>query len=133
MKHAKTFRQPPGIHHSTIYSQMVTVPAGSRTIYLGGQNASDAEGNLVGGSDLAAQVTQIMKNIEILLASEEAGFQDLIKLTIYLLAGTDAKAGFQAYQDYAGQLEPPPLITVLFVTGFARPGCLVEIDGIAVL
>jgi enamine deaminase RidA (YjgF/YER057c/UK114 family) len=39
----------------------------------------------------------------------------------------------KAFQEVAGLLDNPPLVTVLFVSGVGHPGCLLEIDGIAVI
>mgnify|MGYP000943099155 CR=1 FL=1 len=40
------------------YAHAVAVPGNHRTIYIGGQNALDAKGNLVGGASLADQTRQ---------------------------------------------------------------------------
>jgi enamine deaminase RidA (YjgF/YER057c/UK114 family) len=88
-------------------------------------------GELVGQGDLESQTRQVLKNIDIILASENADFKNLIKLNIYLLSGCDPRIGLKAFQEYVGKMQNPPLITVLFVSGFAHPGCLIEIDGIA--
>lgn len=50
-----------------------------------------------------------------------------------LLNGCDPRVGFKAFQEVAGLLDNPPLVTVLFVSGVGRPGCLLEIDGITVI
>ena len=50
---------------------MVSGPV--RTIYVGGQDAVDADGNVVGVGDLAAQTAQILRNIKVALAAAGAG------------------------------------------------------------
>ena len=50
---------------------------------------------------------------------------------MYLLNGCDPRIGLKAFQEFVGDMQNPPLITVLFVSGFALPDCLIEIDGIA--
>lgn len=124
-------KNPEGLFSTKVFTQMITVSGNARTIYIGGQNASNEKGELVGQDDLELQTRQVLKNIKIILTSEHAGFNNLIKLNIYLLNGCDPRIGLKAFQEYAGELQNPPLITVLFVSGFARPGCLIEIDGIA--
>ena len=76
---------------------------------------------------------QALSNIATILASENASFADLVKHNIYLLSGCDPRVGYKAFPEVAGTLENPPLVTVLFVMEFARPACLLEIDGIAVI
>ncbi|KPU43515.1 putative aminoacrylate peracid reductase RutC [Oxobacter pfennigii] len=127
MKH----NNPEGLFSSKVFTQMITVSGNAKTIYIGGQNAVNENGELVGQDDLELQTRQTLKNIGVILASEHASFKNLIKLNIYLLNGCDPRVGLEAFQEYAGEMKNPPLITVLFVAGLARPGCLIEIDGIA--
>ena len=42
---------PPTLHRNPAYSQAVAVSGGARTIYVGGQNAVDASGAIVGKGD----------------------------------------------------------------------------------
>jgi len=53
-----------------------------KTIYIGGQNAINSEGQLVGGDNFELQTKQALENIKIALASENATFNDVIKLNI---------------------------------------------------
>jgi enamine deaminase RidA (YjgF/YER057c/UK114 family) len=126
-------KNPEGLFVSKAYSQAITVSGKAKTIYIGGQNAIDSKGELVGAGDLELQTKQALHNIAAILASENASFADLVKLNIYLLNGCDPVVGYKAFQEVAGVLENPPLVTVLFVSGFGRPGYLLEIDGIAVI
>lgn len=124
---------PEGLFKSRVFSQVVTVSGNCKTIYIGGQNAINAEGQLVGRDNFELQTKQVLENIKIALASEEASFNDVIKLNIYLVDGCDPAVGLKAFQETIGELEKPPLITVLKVAGLANPLCLIEIDAIAVV
>jgi 2-iminobutanoate/2-iminopropanoate deaminase len=62
------------------YSQ--AVKAGNM-LFLSGQVALDAEGNLHTGS-IKEETTQVMKNIEALLHEAGAGFEHIVKTTIFL-------------------------------------------------
>jgi enamine deaminase RidA (YjgF/YER057c/UK114 family) len=124
---------PEGLFDSKVYSQVVTVSGHAKTIYIGGQNAINSEGQLVGRDNLELQTKQVLKNIKIALASENATFEDVIKLNIYLVDGYDSAIGLKAFKESIGEMEKPPLITVLKVAGLANPLCLIEIDAIAVV
>lgn len=87
----------------------------------------------MGAGDLGAQTRRTLENLRIILKAEGAGFEDLVKMNIYLLAGSDPRVGFRAYQEVVGELKQPPLVTVLMVAGLARPEALIEIDAMAVL
>lgn len=120
---------PKGLFDAKFYSQVVTVSGNAKTIYIGGQNAINAEGQFVGRDNFALQTKQAL----IALASENATFDDVIKLNIYMVDGCDPAVGFKAFMETIGPLQKPPLITVLKVAGLANPLCLVEIDAIAVV
>ena len=124
---------PEGLFKSRVFSQVVTVSGHSKTIYIGGQNAINSEGQLVGRDNFELQTKQVLENIKTALASEKATFNDVIKLNIYMVDGCDPAVGLKAFMETIGGLEKPPLITVLKVAGLANPLCLIEIDAIAVV
>jgi enamine deaminase RidA (YjgF/YER057c/UK114 family) len=115
------------------YSQLVSVSGPHKSIYIGGQNAVDKDGKLVGKGDLAAQTEQALSNIEKALAAVNGTFQNVVKLTIYLAQGCSPAVGFQVFQKKFGVLANPPVITVVFVSGFVSPDFLLEIDAIAAI
>ena len=49
---------PDGLHKNQAFSQAVVASGNVRTVYVGGQNAVDASGNIVGKGDLKAQSEQ---------------------------------------------------------------------------
>jgi len=124
---------PKGLFDSRIYSQVVTVSGKGKTIYIGGQNAINAEGQVIGEGDFELQTKQALENIKIALASEKATFKDVIKLNIYMVEGCDPAVGLKAFKETVGELENPPTITVLKVAGLANPLYLIEIEAIAVV
>ncbi len=72
-----------------------------------------------------------MENLRTALSACGATFDNIIKLTIYMVQGQDLYIGFQASQKYLGQMENSPAISVLIVAGLANPDFLVEIDATA--
>src|SRR4029453_3317750 len=52
--------RPEGLFASPAFSHVAVVPPGATTVYVGGQNAVDQNGELVGGTDVAAQTRQVM-------------------------------------------------------------------------
>jgi enamine deaminase RidA (YjgF/YER057c/UK114 family) len=87
---------PAGMHSNPAYSQGISVPASARHIYVGGQNGVDAEGRIVGESDLTAQTIQALANLEAVLAAGGAKPSDLISLTVCLVADADLRPAFGA-------------------------------------
>jgi len=79
-----TLVNPEGLPKVDIYRQ-VSVATGSRLVFIAGQVARDADGARVGEGDLTAQVEQCYLNIGTALAEVSATFDDVAKLTVYLV------------------------------------------------
>ncbi len=125
---------PDGLVQSPAFSNVAVVSGPVRTIYVGGQDAVDAEGKVVGEGDLAAQTAQVLTNIKTALAAAGAGPEHVVKWNLFVVEGQDITAGYAAFQTAWGkQSTPPPVITAAFVKSLARPEYLVEMDAIAVV
>lgn len=122
---------PDGLSKNPAFSQVVTTQGKGKTIYIGGQDAVNTQREIVGKGDLAEQTEQVMKNLQTALAACGATFDNLVKLSIYLVQGQDLQRGFQASQKYLGGLKNPPAVTGLFVAALAHPDFLVEVEAIA--
>jgi enamine deaminase RidA (YjgF/YER057c/UK114 family) len=123
---------PPGLHAAG-YSNVVVVQGAVKTVYIGGQDAVNAKGEIVGIGDLGAQSRQALHNVEVALAAAGAKLENVIKWTIFIVQGQDLRAGYQAFQERWGNRPNIPIVTAAFVSGLARPEFLVEIDAIAVV
>jgi len=115
------------------YSHAVSVDGTHKTIYIGGQNAIDENGNLVGKNNFKEQTEQILVNIEKILKNENAKIDDVIKFNIYILQGENSQEGFEVFQKKWGNKEKYPIVTVLFVAGLGNPDWLLEIEAIAII
>jgi len=124
---------PDGLPKNPAFTNVVTVTGPAKTVYVGGQDAVDASGAIVGKGDLKAQTEQILKNIEIALAAGGAQLEHVIKWNIYVLQGQSLQEGFAAFQSVWGNRRNLPNISVLFVAGLAHPDFLAEMDAIAVV
>jgi|SRR3990170_4191779 len=124
---------PDGLHKNPAYTQAVAVSGHAKTIYVGGQNAVDSSGNIVGQHDISAQTERALRNLETALRAGGAELHHVVKWNVYILQGQSAQAGFQAFQEVWGQRPNPPAITGVFVASLAHPDFLVEIDAIAVI
>lgn len=127
---------PEGLPKPDMYRQM-SVATGSRFVFLAGQVARDADGNPVGPGDLAAQVEQAYRNIGTALASVGGSFDDVAKLTVYVVDWTPDKLA--ALGEGVGRaaaamgVDPVKPITLLSVAGLGEPDLLVEVEATAVL
>jgi enamine deaminase RidA (YjgF/YER057c/UK114 family) len=134
--HTKTSVQhlnPDGMSKNPAFSQAVIVTGSAKTIYIGGQDAVDASGAIVGKGDLKAQTEQIFKNLQIVLAAAGAGLEHVVKWNIYVVQGQPLQPGFEVFQKVWGKRPNPPAISSFYVAELANPDFLCEIDAIAVV
>ncbi|MGH2538144.1 MAG: RidA family protein [Candidatus Promineifilaceae bacterium] len=124
---------PEGLNQNPAFSNVVVVSGAAKTIYVGGQDAVDATGALVGQGDIGAQAEQVYKNLKTALAAAGAGLEHVVKWNIYLVQGQPLEPGFEAFLRAWGGRPNPPAITMAYVAGLARPDFLVEMDAIAVV
>jgi enamine deaminase RidA (YjgF/YER057c/UK114 family) len=128
-----TYINPPQLATPQGFSHAVSVSGNFSTIYIGGQNAIDGQGNLVGKNSLKEQTRQVLDNIETILNSAGGNYSNVVKLDINLLQGQNPQEGFTAFQQKLGNNRSFPAVTVRFVNGLGRPEWLVEIDAVAVV
>jgi enamine deaminase RidA (YjgF/YER057c/UK114 family) len=124
---------PEGLGRNPAFSQAVSVSGPHRTIYVGGQDAVDAQGNVVGRGDIGAQTKQILANLKLALAAGGAGIEHVVKWTVYVVQGTPIGPGLAAFQEEWGARPNPPAISVVFVAALGHPDWLAEIEAVAVV
>ncbi len=128
-----THLNPEGLHRNPAFTQAVVVEGNTRTVYVGGQDAVDASGMVVGVGDIGAQTEQALANVERALAAAGAGLEHVVKWTIFVVAGQPLEPGFRAFLQTWGDRGAPPVISMAFVSALANPEFLVEIDAMAVV
>lgn len=133
MKGTVQHLNPYGLHKNPAYSQAVVVTGNVKTVYIGGQNAVDSAGTVVGKGDIKAQTEQVLRNVEAALAAGGAKLDHVVKWNIHMVQGQSLKPGFEAFQRAWGDRPNPPIVTMSFVAGLANPDYLVEIEAIAVV
>jgi enamine deaminase RidA (YjgF/YER057c/UK114 family)/quinol monooxygenase YgiN len=121
---------PQGLSTPTGYTHVVST-RGGRTIYIAGQVALDAKGQLVGKGDLAAQTTQVFENLAIALKASGATFANVVKTNYYMRDASQVAVIRQIRSKYfTAEL---PASTLVEVPRLANPDFLIEIEAIAVV
>lgn len=120
---------PDGLVQSPAFNHVAIVPPGATMVYIGGQNAVDGAGALVGGDDVAAQVQRTMDNLQAALSAAGATVHDLVMMTILVVDGVDLGAAYPVAA--AAMAGAAPTVTVARVAGLAVPGALVEVSALA--
>ena len=100
-------------------------------IFVAGQVAADENGELVGIGDAKAQSEQCFKNVEAALTAAGAGWDDVTKITCFLVNADD----YAAYAEVRNGIFPEngPASSTVIVTALVRPEMLVEVEAFAVI
>jgi enamine deaminase RidA (YjgF/YER057c/UK114 family) len=125
------FVNPETIHPPFGYTHVVEVTAG-RPVYIAGQIALDRSGALVGPGDVGAQARQVFDNLQAALASVGAAFDQVVKLTFYLLDVGQLPAVREVRDRYVNTAQPPAS-TAVEVRRLARDDLLIEVEAIAII
>jgi enamine deaminase RidA (YjgF/YER057c/UK114 family)/quinol monooxygenase YgiN len=121
---------PPGLSTPTGYSHVVTA-RGGRTIYIAGQVALDAKGQVVGKGDLAAQTRQVFENLGTALNAAGATFANVVKANTYMRDASQVAVLREIRSKYFTR--DLPASTLIEVPRLANPDFLIEIEVIAVV
>jgi enamine deaminase RidA (YjgF/YER057c/UK114 family) len=117
-------RLPPPLAR---YSHGIEVPAGARLVATAGQLGITREGSVADGVEAQAEIC--FDAIRAILNQAGMDVADIVKLTAYV-SGQEHVAGYMKVRN-ARVGEPPPASTLIVVSGFARAGCVVEVEALA--
>ena len=100
-------------------------------LFVSGIVAVDATGNLVGGEDVVTQTRQVFETMRAVLTTAGCGFDDVVKVTIYLTDVDDRPSINPVRQEVFGEARPAS--TLVEVPRLAVPGAKIEVEAVAVL
>jgi 2-iminobutanoate/2-iminopropanoate deaminase len=128
--------QPQGVHvvmraGHPAYTHVVTVSGTGKMIFVAGQLARDAHGNLAGKGDMRAQIQQVGENIKICLEAVGATLADIVKTNTFV---TDYEE-FSKHGDMRLRYFGPatPTSTTVQISRLADPDAMIEIEAVAVV
>jgi len=113
------------------FNHGVVEPQGRR-VHITGQVAWDADGNLIGGDDVAAQAEASFENVKHILAAIGGRLSDIVSMTVYVVRADDIPAVQKVRAAYIKSEEAPASI-FLVTPGLVSPDLLVELVPIAVI
>lgn len=99
-------------------------------LFISGQVPVDPATGVVIGGDIAAQTEQVMRNIGALLKSAGAGFEHVVRTTVFLADLNEFAKMNECYAKFV--TDPPPARATVQVARLPRD-VKVEIDAIAVI
>jgi 2-iminobutanoate/2-iminopropanoate deaminase len=98
-------------------------------LFVSGCVPTDADGDVVGGDDVAAQAEKVFENIGAILAAAGATFADVAKVTVYLTDIDDRPKINPVRQRVFGDMRPAS--TLVEVSRLAIPGIRIEVEAVA--
>jgi len=111
----------------------VAVAAGTRLVFVAGQVAEDAQGNVVGSGDMAAQARRAFANVGRALAAGGARPDQVAKITIFVAQYRREHLPVIEAGRVALFGEHKPADTLIGVAALSRPDYLIEVDAIAII
>ena len=99
-------------------------------LFISGQVPIDPRTGTIVGTDIAAQTEQVMRNLAALLKAAGAGFQHVVRTTVFLVDMNEFAAMNAVYGTFV--VDPPPARATVQVARLPKD-VKVEIDLIAVL
>ena len=120
---------PPELGPPPGYSQVVEVRAG-RLVFISGQTALNAAGELVGKDDFAAQAAQAFQNLGLALRAAGCAPDNLVKLTVFL-RDMGNLAPYREARDRFLAPDARPAVTLVEVAKLYGPDFMIEIEAIA--
>ena len=107
----------------------------ARLVFVSGQVAMNAEGQVVGEGDVKAQAAQVYRNLAAVLAEAGCTLRDVVKFTTFLVRNEDWTPFAEWRRAEYPKLFPDgvyPANTGVVVVELARPTLLLEVEAIAV-
>lgn len=124
---------PPNLKNvrKGVYNHYVRVDEPRSLIFLSGQLARDAEGNLVGPGDMAEQTRQCIRNMRTVLEAAGGTLEDIVVLVVYTTDMREFKRIVEARKEFF--IDKLPTSTIVEVNHLADPGLMIEIQATAAL
>jgi enamine deaminase RidA (YjgF/YER057c/UK114 family) len=123
---------PPDLPTPPTYSHVV-VAAGTRLVFVAGQEPEDEQGNLVRAGDLATQARQVFTNVGRALAAGGARPDQVAKITIYVVGYRPEHLPVIEDARVAVFGDHKPADELIGVQTLSRPEFLIEVDAVAVI
>lgn len=127
----KKFINPPDMQKPAGYTHVVTVE-NAKLIFISGQVAVDANGQIVGKGDLKAQAQKAWENLATALKAAGATLADIVKLNTYVVnADRERIRIVREARAAVMKLENMPASTLVGVQALASDDFMIEIEAVA--
>jgi 2-iminobutanoate/2-iminopropanoate deaminase len=119
----------PDVFNAPHYAQGVKVTGPGTLLFLAGQVARDAQGNIVGKADFGVQARQALQNVKAMLEAAGGTMTDAVKVTYYLTDMHYRRDLIPIREEFFGPKLPPT--TLVETPSLGHPDYMLEVDCIA--
>jgi enamine deaminase RidA (YjgF/YER057c/UK114 family) len=85
---------PDDLSKNPAFTNVIAVTGQVKTMYLGGQDAVDASGTIVGKGNIQQQAEQVLNNLQAALKAGGAALEHIIKWNVYVVQGQPPSTSF---------------------------------------
>ena len=124
---------PPNLKNvrKSVYHHYIRVDSPKSLIFLSGQLARDADGNLVGAGDMAEQTRQCIRNMRTVLEAAGGTLDDIVSIVVYTTDMREFKNIVAARTEFF--VAKLPTSTIVEVNHLADPGLMIEFQAVAAI
>jgi 2-iminobutanoate/2-iminopropanoate deaminase len=124
---------PPNLKNvrKTVYHHYIRVDNPTSLIFLSGQLARDADGNLVGAGDMAEQTRQCIRNMQTVLEAAGGTLEDIVSMVVYTTDMREFKRIVEARMEFFKTKLPTS--TIVEVNHLADRGLMIEFQATAAI
>jgi len=119
--------EPSGFNHGILVD-------GGQLLFLAGQDASDANGEIVAPGDLLGQFEQVVANLATVVEAAGGTPDDIVKLNVFVADRDDYRSKLGPLGEIFGDyFDVYPAMALFEVSNFFRSDALIEMEGFAVV
>ena len=78
---------PDDLSKNPAFTNVIVATGQMKTVYVGGQDALDASGTIIGKGNIKQQTEQVLKNLQSALKAGGAELENIVKWNIYVVQG----------------------------------------------
>lgn len=123
----ESLAEPHGFNHGILVE-------GGQWLFLAGQDASGADGEIVAPGDLIGQFDQVVHNLATVVETAGGDPDDIVKLNVFVADRDEYRANLGPLGEIFGDyFEEYPAMALFEVSNFFQPDALIEMEGFAVI
>jgi len=89
---------PDDLPKNPAFTNVIVVTGPVKTIYIGGQDAVDVSGTIIGKGNIKQQAEQVLINLQAALKAGGAELEHIIRWNVHIVQGQHLEPAFEVFQ-----------------------------------